>query len=216
MATGEPMATITKTEPTTFAPAVTGTRLLTADEFLTLPDAGRFELVDGQLVERTVRVLSSLVAFELGGRIREHCKVHLPAWIIGSDCGCRCFPGSPSKVRRPDVAMVRRERLTAEQIGEGLLKIAPDLVVEVISPNDLAEEVETKVQEYRVAGVRLIWVVDPATRTAYITRRDGTGRPVPADCELDGEDVLPGFRCRLADLFEGLPQPLPAASVSSE
>jgi Uma2 family endonuclease len=173
----------------------------TPEDLLRMPDGDRYELVDGQLVELNVSALSSLVAFELGSRIREHCRAHTPAWIFGADCGYQCFPGHPRKVRKPDVSLVLRDRLRGEQLDEGFLTVPPDLAVEVVSPNDLAYEVAEKVEEYLAAGVRLVWVVYPPTRTIHIHRADRSTAVVRADDELTGEDLLPGFRCRLDDLF---------------
>lgn len=189
---------------------ITETRTYTPDDLLAMPDRNRFELVDGHLVELNVSALSSLVAFELGALIRDHSRTHTPAWIFGADCGYQCFPGQPRKVRKPDVSLVRKERLAAEQIAEGFLKLPPDLAVEVVSPNDLAYEVEAKVQDYLEAGVRLIWVVYPPTRTVQVFRGDGTIALVRPGGELVGEEVLPGFRCRVGDLFASL---TPAATA---
>ena len=180
-------------------------RSYTPDDLLAMPDGDRYELVDGNLVERSVSVLSSLVAFELGGLIRDHCRTHAPAWIFGPDCNYQCFPKHPRKVRKPDVSLIRHDRLSAEQLGKGFLNLPPDLAVEVVSPNDLAYEVEDKVGEYREAGVRLVWVVYPQTRTVYLHRGDGSVAVARSGDDLDGEDVIPGFRCRVDELFPSLP-----------
>jgi Uma2 family endonuclease len=113
-------------------------------------------------------------------------------------------------VRKPDVSLIFRDRLPAEQLEEGHLTLPPDLAVEVVSPNDSAYEVEEKVQEYLEVGVRLVWVVYPPTRTIHIHRADRTTAVIRSDDELTGEDLLPGFRCRVGDLFAALP---PAAQV---
>jgi Uma2 family endonuclease len=108
-------------------------------------------------------------------------------------------------VRKPDVSLVLRDRLTAEQLEEGFLTIAPDLAIEVVSPNDSAYEVEEKVQEYLSAGVRLVWVVYPPTRTVHIHRADRSTAVLSSGDELNGEDLLPGFTCHTGDLFASLP-----------
>src|SRR5262249_47144957 len=100
---------------------------------------------------------------------------------------------------------VLRDRLPAERLVDGQLTVPPDLAIEVVSPNDLAYEVEGKVQEYREAGVRLLWIVYPPTRAVYIHRSDGSIAVARADDDLTGEDLLPGFRCRVSDLFAALP-----------
>jgi Uma2 family endonuclease len=119
----------------------------------------------------------------------------------------QCFPDDPDKVCKADVSFIRLIRYTAEQAQqEGHVRIAPDLAVEVISPNDLYYEVESKVEDYLRAGVQLVWVVNPESRTVWVRRADGTGVTLHENDELTGEEVLPGFRSRVGDLFI-LPQP---------
>ena len=79
--------------------------------------------------------------------------------------------------------------------------IVPDLAVEVVSPNDLSEEVEEKVDEYLRAGVRLVWVVHPQRKTIRIHRADGTVQDLRQTDELSGEDVIAGFRCPVSEVF---------------
>lgn len=81
-------------------------------------------------------------------------------------------------------------------------QLAPDLVVEVLSPSDSPRRVLDKVGEYLQSGVRLVWVIDPEKRQAAVHRTLTSVREIAADGALDGEDVLPGFRCPLAELFE--------------
>jgi Uma2 family endonuclease len=181
-------------------------RTYTPDDLLRMPDGDRYELVDGKLVERNVGALSSLVANELLSRITDFCRPDALAWVFGADCGYQCFPRHPRKVRKPDGSLVLRDRLAAEQLEEGYLTLAPDLAIEAVSPNDLAYEVEQKVLEYLAAGVRLIWVIYPTTRTVHVHRGDRSAAVLRPGDELTGEDVLPGFACRLDDLFAVLPQ----------
>jgi Uma2 family endonuclease len=182
----------------------------TPEDLLRMPDGDRYELVDGNLVERNVSVLSSWVAFELGARIREHCKVHTPAWVFGADCSYQIFPDHPNKARRPDVSLILRDRMTVEHFAEGYLTIPPDLAVEVVSPRDSAYDVEEKVLEYLAVGVRLVWVVYPPTQTISVRRRDRSSSVLYPDDELSGEDVLPGFVCRVGDIFKDLPPAIAA------
>jgi Uma2 family endonuclease len=178
----------------------TATRLTAAD-LQRMPDGDKYELVDGELVERNVSQLSSLVAMEMGSQLRNFCKPQGLAWVFGADAGYRCFPDDPDKVRKPDVSVILAGRLPAERIGAGFSTLAPDLAVEVISPNDLAYDVDEKVEEYLSAGVRLVWVVNPELRTVRVYRPDGSLSLRRAAESLDGEDVLPGFHCPIAELF---------------
>jgi Uma2 family endonuclease len=177
---------------------------VTPDELLALPDSDHYELVDGDLVERPMSAISSLVGMTIGRKLGEHCDPLNLAWIFGADQGFRCFPDDPDRVRKPDVAVVLKNRLSTEQLETGFLPLAPDLAVEVISPNELAEDVERKVLEYLSAGVRLVWVVYPSTRSLHVFRADGSTAALRDADTLDGGDLLPGFSVRLADLFPAL------------
>jgi Uma2 family endonuclease len=98
------------------------------------------------------------------------------------------------------MAFVRRERLPDPE-PTGFPDLAPDLVVEVLSPGDRPGEVLGKVADWLSAETRLVWVVDPERRLARVYRHDGTEAVVTAESALDGEDVLPGFRCSLASIL---------------
>ena len=80
-------------------------------------------------------------------------------------------------------------------------ELAPDLVVEVLSPSDRAGETLAKIGDWLEAGARLVWVIDPERRIARVCRPDGTEATIKEDEHLDGEDVLPGFTCSLAGIF---------------
>jgi Uma2 family endonuclease len=173
----------------------------TPEDLLTLPDGKNYELVHGHLVEKQMGFDSSYVAGEIVALLKAFARTGRPGWVLSSDAGYQCFPDDPDKVRKPDASYISLERLPANQKPTGHCRIAPDLAVEVISPNDLALEVDHKVSEYRSAGVRLVWVVNPQEHTVEVHRLTGPGTILGAADDLTGEDVLPGFRCRVADLF---------------
>jgi Uma2 family endonuclease len=106
----------------------------------------------------------------------------------------------PDTVRAPDVAFVARSRLSTAP-SWGFPELAPDLVVEVVSPWDRASEVSAKAAMWLDAGVRLVWVVDPQARLATVPHPGGQDSVLREDGTLDGEDVLPGFRLPLASVF---------------
>jgi Uma2 family endonuclease len=187
--------------------AVATTTRITPEEFLSLPDRDLYELVDGQLVEVNVSVLSSLVAGELHGRLHAYCRAGDLGWVWPADTLCR-FSRDPNKIRKPGGLFVRRERLTADLLAESFLLIPPDRAVEVISPNDLAYDVDEKVKEYLDAGVPLVWVINPKLRTMRIHRLNGTVTALSEHDKLSGEDVVSGFRCRIGELFPTLPAPV--------
>jgi Uma2 family endonuclease len=98
---------------------------VTPEQLLAMPDSVNFELVNGELVERHVGVESSWVEGEIYGLLRSHCRSSNEAIIWPGTLGCRCFPDSSDKVRRPDVVVVRKERFSAEHFHQGFLTIRP-------------------------------------------------------------------------------------------
>jgi Uma2 family endonuclease len=176
-------------------------REITPAELLAMPDEAKFELVDGELVERNVSVLSSLVEFLIISQLDAYRLATQAGLIWPSSLGYQCFPDAPNKVRRPDVSFVRRERFAQKHMQEGYLTIRPDLAVEVISPNDKAYEVDDKIEEYLAAGIPLIWIVNPQTRIVDVYRQDGTVSRLHERDELSGEDVLTGFHCPVKAIF---------------
>jgi Uma2 family endonuclease len=211
------MSTMVATEPEVMPKSE-----VTPEELLAMPDGGHYELIDGELRERRASFLSNLVAAEVTGILRDHCRPQNLGWILAAQLGYRCFPWEPSRVRRADVSFIRADRVSKERLSEGFCSIAPDLAVEVVSPNDLIEELDEKVEEYLRAGVKLVWVVRPGINTVQVFRADGSESWLRANAELSGEDVIPGFRCRVEAFFpitdrpeEPSPKATGAGAVSS-
>ena len=124
--------------------------------------------------------------------------------MFTSTNGIQCFAADPRKICRPDVSFVKAERFAPKHLREGFLTIAPDLSVEVISANDLVAELDEKAEEYLTAGIPRVWVIDPEVRTVVIHRGDGTLAKLHDNDELTGENVIPGFRCEVAELFPAI------------
>jgi len=179
---------------------------VTPQELLNRPDSVNYELVDGNLVERHMGLESSAIALRIGSLLLQYVTAHRLGHVFQADAGFECFPDAPDKIRKPDASFIRKGRFPDERIPKGYATIAPDLAVEVLSPNDLAYEIDTKVEEYLGAGVRVIWVVNPQTRTVKIHRPAGAPLgPIAFLSEQDtikGEDVLPGFECKVAEFFD--------------
>lgn len=104
-------------------------------------------------------------------------------------------------MRAPDVAFIAKDRLPADEIPEGFIELVPYLVVEVVSPGDTRRYVREKAEEWLNAGVRLVWILYPATRTAMVYRSLSDVTNLAESDFLDGEDVVPGFSCRLGEIF---------------
>jgi Uma2 family endonuclease len=173
----------------------------TPEDLLAMPDGNSYELVGGQLVERKMGMESSWVGTRLLSRLGRFCEEHGLGWAFQSDNGYQCFPHEPGLVRKPDVSFIRLGRLPGGVVPKGWAKIPPDLVVEVVSPNETAYELDDKLEDYERVGVPLIWVINPKSRTARIYRNDGTLSYLHEDEDLLGEDVIPGFLCPLREIF---------------
>jgi Uma2 family endonuclease len=175
----------------------------TPEDLLRMPDGNRYELVDGQLVELNVSIWSSYVAGVIFQMLFAYCRQHRLGWVFPENTSYQCFPRQPALVRRPDVSFIRLERLSlATATAEGHCPVVPDLMVEVVSPNDTAYEVDEKVQLYLDAGTRLVWVVNPQQRTVEVHRPASLGSILREQDELTGEEVLPGFACHVRGFFE--------------
>ncbi len=182
---------------------LTQTRLLTADEFFEWPDESgmRQELIRGEVIAMSLAGGEhGEIAMEIGGLIWAHVKSSKLGKTFAAETGF-IIERAPDTVRAPDVAFVRTERLAAITNPKKNIPFGPDLAVEVLSPSDRAHEVEEKVQMWLRAGGLLVWVVDPESRTVTVYRPGVEPVTLGEDQQVDGGDVLPGFRCLMADFF---------------
>jgi Uma2 family endonuclease len=173
----------------------------TPDDLLKMPDGDTYELVNGQLVEQAMGAKAGWVSGQIYTLLNLHAKQHDAGWAFPDGTSIQCFPDDPNKVRRPDTCLVARGRFQNDEVPEGHILIPPDLAVEVVSPNDSYYDVEAKVGEYLDAGVKLVWVINPANRTVKVYRAEGDVSHLDEKDQLSGEDVLRGFVCRVGDLF---------------
>jgi Uma2 family endonuclease len=162
------------------------------------------ELVDGVWVEKEMSNWSAVVEGNLASPLKAHIRTHELGSFFLSDGRYQMFADRPDLIRKPDMSFVRFGRFPGGTIPRQRMELAPDLAVEVISPTDLADNVQTKLDEYLRAGVRLSWFVYIPTRTVWAYKPDGTAKVYRATDALPGEDVLPGFTVPVAELFEGL------------
>jgi Uma2 family endonuclease len=176
-------------------------QIFTPDDLLTMPEGKHFELVDGELVETSTSMLGAWVAVQLIELLNEFVRTRQLGLVMSETASYRCFPDDPDRIRRPDVSFIRQGRLSTEQFQFGHCGIAPDLAVEIVSPNDLYFDVEHKVGEYLSAGVRLVWVFNPDRRNVRVFALDGAVRQLGENDDLSGDDVIPGFRVQVRSLF---------------
>jgi Uma2 family endonuclease len=168
-----------------------------------LADSHDVELVDGALVERWKSIQSCYISGVVLGKICDYTRPRKLGWEFGPGVGYRCFPDDLDRVRKADASFVCLERLSLAQFQTTeFLPVCPDLAVHVTSPTDTVGDINGRIADFLGVGTRLFWVVHPKQRTVHVYRAQGPGTILRESDELDGEDVIPGFRCRVAKLFE--------------
>lgn len=180
-------------------------KLLTVEELFDLPDDGNlYELVEGRLVRvPPSSFTSSMVAMTLAARITIFVATHQLGACAGEAGGVVTRRG-PDTVRAPDFSFVRKDRLPPAGLPDKYAPLAPDLVVEVMSPSDRLSNLFRKIEEYLAAGTRLAWLIIGRERSVFVFHPDQPPVVLSGDASLDGEDVLPGFTLPLSELWAGL------------
>ena len=178
------------------------TQPMTADElFMMKRDGFRYELVKGEL--RKMSPAGSehgAIIVNLTLLLGQHVKANNLGVVFGAETGFK-IAMSPDTVRAPDIAFVRRERIPESGIPKEFWPGAPDLAVEVLSPDDRAKKVNEKIDDWLASGASAVWVVNPKRRIVTVHRSQKETQTLLEDDELDGQDVVSGFRCRVADIF---------------
>jgi Uma2 family endonuclease len=178
--------------------------LVTAEQFEAMrADGCRLDLVRGEVRRMTnAGWWHGAVAAVVGQLLQNHVRSHGAGLVFAAETGF-LLERAPDTVRSPDAAYVRADRLP-HQPRRGYLDGAPDLAVEVTSPDDRASAVHEKALLWLQHGARLVWVVDPETRSVVVYHPDRTMRALAETDVLDGGDVLPGFAVATAELFPPL------------
>jgi len=177
-------------------------KVWTANDLLALADdENRYELVRGKLIMMTpASTRHGKFAARLVGALVGHIEEQELGQVYTAEPGFE-LESDPQTIRAPDVAFVRQERIPPEGEPEGFWAIAPDLVIEIISPSETAKMVHEKVADYLRAGTRLLWLVYPASRTVMEYHPPMEARRLTVEDDLDGGDVVLGFRYPLKRLF---------------
>lgn len=177
-------------------------RLITGEELAHMPEIGRSELVEGRIVRMSP---TGYVHGFVEGRFFEVLNAFVKPRGLG-----QVLPGevgvytrrSPDSVRGADVLFISNQRLERISKDKAFLDVAPELVVEVLSPDDRPGDVARKIAEYLAAGVLLVWLANPSKRTIRVHRPAAEVRELGETDILTGEAVLPGFEVRVCELFE--------------
>lgn len=178
----------------------TGTKL-TLEEFLCLPETKPgSEYIDGEVVQKPMpttdhAIIQRLLSLVFGLFLRAH-----PIAEGGPEWRCVFGPAGQERGRLPDFALVMRERLRGTR-GDGPFFGAPDFAVEIMSPDDRMSDVLDKVRFYLENGVRLVWLIDPGTRTAMVWSTWNEAHLFTEEDTLEGADVLPDFTVRVDEIL---------------
>jgi Uma2 family endonuclease len=189
------------------------TRLMTSEEFFALPDEEGVErdLICGVLVERrsddpdmTKRNPGHSGATAALSRLIGNWSATLPrprGKVFDGEAYFRLRRDPETNVGI-DVAYASPDQVAALNPRDRYIDGPPILAVEVLSPNDKQEDTEVAIDEYLACGVRAVWVVNPFRQTVLVCRPDAEPKLFTASQELAGDSYLPGFRCRVAEIFE--------------
>lgn len=159
-----------------------------------------YELEFGVLVEKTMGWYESLLATLISIEIGIYLRSNNLGQVLGADGILKILPGV---VKIPDVSFVSWSRFPKEKLArERIPALIPDLAVEVLSESNTAKEMESKLGRYFEAGVRMVWYVDPKSRSATVHTGINTFAEVPPTGALNGGDVLPDFSLSLEWLFK--------------
>ena len=175
-------------------------RLYTAEELAKFPSHWRYELIQGKLRKMPP-------TGESHGSYTADLTIEI-GWYVRSNQLGQCYAAemgfylsrNPDNVKAPDFAFVAKDRLPAQR-GAGYMAIVPDLVLETRSPSDRTAGIRDKINEWLVAGVRMVLDLDPARRVLTVYRPDAEPVTLTETDTLDGGDVLPGFTLPLTRLF---------------
>jgi Uma2 family endonuclease len=182
--------------------AITQHKLLTAEEFFLVPEPGdgsQQELVRGEIITMPPPGgMHGVCCLKAGRRIGNFVDEHDGGTVTSNDTGF-ITERDPDSVRGPDISYWSKERL--KEVPVGYIEVSPDMLVEVLSPSNTSKQIRIKMKEYFAKGVRLVWVIAPEDRTLTIYRTPDEGRVLHETATVTGEDVLPGFECRVSDFL---------------
>ena len=185
-------------------PVATQTHLVTAEEFLRMPDEAGYshELVQGRLIKMPKpSALHGFVNWRLERALVRYVDEHELGIASAADMGFM-LTKDPDTVRAPDVWFIRRERIPPGGPPDFFWPGAPDLAIEVRSKTDRWPDILEKVDEYLRFGTQMVWVIDPKRLEAIVFRPGTEPITLTRADELDGGDIVPGFRFPVGRLFE--------------
>ena len=177
------------------------TKLITGEELLSMGDVGPCDLIDGRIVKMSpAGGEHGNLEFDLGRWLGNFVADRKLGWVLGGEVGIY-IRRNPDRVRGADIAFISKKRLP-HRPPKGFLEVTPEVVVEIISPNDSWEEVRQKLEDYFSIGVERVWVVEPENRAVLVYRSATEAQRLGEADTLKGEGILDGFALPIGDLFE--------------
>lgn len=174
---------------------------MTAKELLEFGDNSTCELIAGEFIpKRPAGGAHGRLASRINRIVGDYVEKHALGETFGAETGF-IVAHNPDTVRAPDFAFITQERLALIGDFDEFIPIAPDLAVEVVSPHDRWTKIEEKVQDYLRAGTRLVWVLNPKTKTIHVYHGFASVVVLTSKGQLEGGEVLPGFAAAVAYLF---------------
>ena len=189
------------TTPVLDAVAITDAKIITADDLLAMSSKGRYELTEGRLIEMSPPGSEhGLIVFSISLVVGNYVKQKKLGKVFAAETGFR-LSRNPDTVRAPDVAFVSSARMPGK-LPKGYMDIAPDLVVEVVSPSDDADDMQLKIKEWLDAGAKMVCYVYPSSRQVVVYRSLRDVRVLTETDTLTGDDILPDFSLPVKEIFE--------------
>jgi Uma2 family endonuclease len=178
----------------------TATTLITGEELVSMGDIGPCELIDGRIVPLSpTGGRQGIIESRLASAVSFFVQQHDLGWVLTGEVGIY-IRRDPDRVRGADIVFLSRERWR-DGPSEGFLDGSPDLVVEIMSPNDRWQEVRQKIAEYFSIGVRWVWIVEPENQAVPVFRSSSDFQQLGAEDMIVGEGTLEGFTLPVAILF---------------
>ena len=181
----------------------TTTQLITAEQLFHMPkeEAWRCELIEGMLTKMSpAGTEHGDISLTLGGLLWQHVRANKLGKVLAAETGFK-VASNPDTVLAPDAAFIRREEFERIGMTKKFWPGAPDLAAEVMSPDDTVRQTDEKAKAWLAYGARMVWVVNPKQRTVSVYRPDADVVVLTEGDALDGEDVVPGFRCHVSEIF---------------
>ncbi len=189
---------VTLTDPAETSPK--NKPLLTGEALVAADDLGSGELIEGVFIEMAPPgYWHGVIEFNIGGILREFVNKHNLGYVLGGEAGVYTAR-NPDTVRGMDVAFISHERMAQVQ-STSYLDVAPELIVEILSPGDRWHDVQDKLAEYFAINVQVVWVADPKRKQLHVYQTVTEVEILTAADTLSGGEVLAGFEVAVANLF---------------